>query len=245
MVAVVPAVLLGMAVGLATGHLLESSPLDRLKRGRVPRWEWHGLPGVAPRWLLATAMVAAVLISGWLTEGTLAPGWRLVAVLAAVGTGWGPKWWDDRKKLGISAEIRRSLPNFLDVMVVCTEAGMNLHWALERAAAADESTLGKDIRSLLEMMAPGQVLGELSKRYRMVELASLAAAVSEGEALGLPLAEVLRTQAEQNREAARRRNEAMAGALPVKLSVLTVFFFLPSVLAITVLPQLLLIVSRW
>jgi Flp pilus assembly protein TadB len=133
----------------------------------------------------------------------------------------------------------------LDFLVVCQQAGLNLRGSLEKGARAVGGRLGSELRALLDAVPPARLITELGERYGCQELKILGGALRQGELLGLPMVDVLRAQADGVREAHRRRVQAAAATAPLKLSLCTVCLFLPAVLALVLVPQLLVFLSRW
>lgn len=192
--------------------------------------------------LSAAAGGFAVLVGGWLAGCSPATG---LLVAATVGGGLLPGWYRAREVRRRARELTRSLPQFLDFVEVCLRAGLNLRGSLERAAHGVGGRLGAEVRLLLDACPPAQVLSDLGERYAAPDLKAVGGALRQGELLGTPLADVLRAQAEGVREAGRRRMRAAAATAPLKLSLCTVCFFLPSVLALVLVPHLLAFLGRW
>lgn len=212
------------AAGLARdGHML---PDQRLGRSALAAGA------------LAAAVTALVVIAG----SRPAP---YVVLSAMVAGGLLPGWWGGRARRARSRELASDLPQLLDFLVVCQQAGLNLRGSLEKGARAVGGRLGSELRALLDTVPPARLLTELGERYGCQELKVLGGALWQGELLGLPVADVLRAQAEGLREAHRRRVQAAAATAPLKLSLCTVCLFLPAVLALVLVPQLLLFLSRW
>lgn len=199
--------------------------------------------GIIRRVLVAGAL--GVMATGFacLLEG--GQGWKWAGLGGTLAGWYGPEWWRGRERGRRVREVAVSLPQLLDLMVVCAEAGLNLRGSLERAVAVVGGKWGEEVRVLLDAMSPARVMEELERKYRLAELGLLSAALRQGETLGLPANEMLRGLADQMREAMRQRAEAVIAAAPVKLSLCTACFFLPAALALTLAPQLLLFISRW
>lgn len=192
--------------------------------------------------LAAGALAAAVAAMALLAGSPPAPHVVLTAMVAGSLL---PGWWEARARRARSRELASDLPQFLDIVVVCQQAGLNLRGSLEKGARAVGGRLGSELRAVLDAVPPARLITELGERYGCQELKVLGGALWQGEVLGLPMADVLRAQAEGLREAHRRRVQAAAATAPLKLSLCTVCLFLPAVLALVLVPQLLLFLSRW
>jgi len=223
-----------------------ASLLSRVYPGQ---WPAAGSPGykTAVRRLGRGALsgagfVLAVTVGGVLF-GTL-PSVRLIIATALAG-GFLPTWWEERSRRAQARDLAGVLPQFLDLLVVCQQAGLNLRGSLDRAALAVGGRLGRDVRTLLDTVPPAQLVADLGEKYRVAELRTLGGALRQGELLGIPMVDILRSQAEGLREANRRRAQAGAATAPLKLSVCTVCLFLPAALALVLVPQLIVFLSRW
>lgn len=228
---------LGRALGEVLCHLgmpWGAGGVGGSRRAQPERRLGRGVLGAAV--LAALALLSAVV------------GWRpspQVVLAAMVAGALLPGWWEGRAQRARSRELAADLPQLLDFLVVCQQAGLNLRGSLEKGARAVGGRLGGEVRTLLDTVPPARLLAELGERYGCQELKVLGGALRQGELLGLPLADVLRAQAEGLREARRRRVQAAAATAPLKLSLCTVCLFLPAVLALVLVPQLLLFLSRW
>jgi tight adherence protein C len=139
-------------------------------------------------------------------------------------------------------EIIRSLPNILDLMVLCVEAGLSLDATLIRIAKqgmssnplTDELALvGNDI---LFGMKREQVYSELFYRTGVVELRMLGAALNQCSRGGLSIVNVLRAQSQFVRTAAFKKAETRAVKMPIWMSFPLCFLILPAVLIMLVGP---------
>lgn len=233
-------------VGEALGGLLTRFGATGLQRwgrfapaGPASRMIWRRLGRAI---LAAAAMCLAATVAA-LVSGSL-PAVQTILALTVTG-GWLPGWWEGRTRRAQARELNSSLPELLDFMEVCQRAGLNLRGSLERAALAVGGRLGGEVRVLLDTCSAAQLLTDLGEKYDAQDLKALGGALRQGELLGVPLADILQAQAQGLREAARRRVQATAATAPLKLSLCTVCFFLPSVLALVLIPQLLVFLTRW
>jgi tight adherence protein C len=137
-------------------------------------------------------------------------------------------------------EIRLSLADVLDLLVVCTEAGCGLDQALVNVARelkevhpaiAEELTLVN-----MEMMAGksrADALRNLGRRTGEDELKKLSAILVQTDRFGTSISEALRTQSDFMRVRRRQEAEERAGKVGVKLVFPIFFFCLPSLLVVT------------
>ena len=121
--------------------------------------------------------------------------------------------------------ILRALPDLLDLMVICVEAGMALDPALRMAAARLGGPLGDEVGATLDMQALGtprrDAYRALAERVGSDDVSRLVAALLQAEELGTPLANALAGQAESLRAARRQlaRDRAARAAPRIQLVV--------------------------
>lgn len=131
--------------------------------------------------------------------------------------------------------VERGLPDALDMMVICAEAGLALEPAIGRVAqeiafahpaVAEELALtASELRILSDAHAP---LANLGKRTGLESLRRLGTSMVQSLQYGTPLAQALRTLAGELRQEMLTRFEERAARLPVLLTVPMVLFILPA-----------------
>jgi tight adherence protein C len=142
------------------------------------------------------------------------------------------------------------MPDALDLMVVCAEAGLSLNQSIEvisrelRASnkdVADEFTATSAEMQVLPDF--GQALDNLVERTGLADLRSLVATLKQSMKFGTSLAESLRTIAAEMRATRQARYEARAARLPVLLAIPMMIFILPCLLMIVGTPVALRIID--
>jgi tight adherence protein C len=135
-------------------------------------------------------------------------------------------------------QIRRDLPDALDLLTLSVEAGQGFDAALAQVASIMPGPLSREIsRALHEMqmgMRRGDAIRAMGSRTSVSELRSFCTSVVQAGELGIPIANVLREQAQEMRLKRRQRADEMARKVPVKMVVPLVLCLLPA-LFITVL----------
>jgi len=140
-------------------------------------------------------------------------------------------------------EIRRAIPNVLDLIIVCVEAGLSLNAAVQRIAKEMRHTY-KDLATELNILNQEIFLGisradafrNLALRTGVDELRSLATVLMQSDRLGTSVAEVLRVQADTIRTKRRQRAMETAQKMPVKLLFPLILFILPELLVVILGP---------
>ena len=130
--------------------------------------------------------------------------------------------------------IKRAFPDALDLMLICVESGMSIESAFKRVseeigsqsvALAEELTLTMAELSFLPDRR--QAYENLAMRTDLDGVRSVCMALQQTERYGTPLATMLRTMAQENRDMRMAEAEKKAAALPPKLTVPMIVFFLP------------------
>jgi tight adherence protein C len=139
--------------------------------------------------------------------------------------------------------VVRALPDGLDLLVTCVEAGMGVDAAFANVVNKTSGPLSEALSQYLKQAALGlsrkEALSRVAERTGVPEFIGLAAAVAQGEALGTPVGDVLRLQAEDLRAARRERAQASAQRAAVKMTIPLVLCFMPAMGAVVVVPSIL------
>jgi tight adherence protein C len=130
--------------------------------------------------------------------------------------------------------IKRAFPDTLDLLLICVESGMSIEAALKRVsdevatqsvALAEELTLTNAELSYLQDRRTAYQ--NLAKRTDLDGVKSVCMALQQAERYGTPLGTTLRVMAQENRDMRMTEAEKKAAALPPKLTVPMILFFLP------------------
>ncbi len=147
-------------------------------------------------------------------------------------------------------EHRQGFPDFLDLLVICVEAGIGVDAAMDRIShdlARDYPSLSRNLAFMsLELRAgksTREALENLGVRLGIPEAKSFATLIRQSEELGTSLVQSLRVYSEEMRLKRLSRAEEKAFALPVKLVLPLGFFIFPVVLGVTLLPVVIKLFS--
>jgi tight adherence protein C len=130
--------------------------------------------------------------------------------------------------------IKRAFPDTLDLLLICVESGMSIEAALKKVSdeigtqsvpLAEELTL--TMAELSYLSERRQAYENLAKRTDLEGVRSVCMALQQAERYGTPLATMLRTMAQENRDIRMSEAEKKAAGLPPKLTVPMILFFLP------------------
>jgi tight adherence protein C len=136
--------------------------------------------------------------------------------------------------------IIRELPDILDQVTICVEAGLGFEAALARAARPGTSVLSDELSRALQDIRLGMprrvALEKLLDRTDVPDLRHFVVAIAQAERRGLPIANVLRVQADELREKRKQRAEEHALKIPVKLVFPLVLCILPALFIVLLGP---------
>jgi tight adherence protein C len=144
---------------------------------------------------------------------------------------------------GRQKKIQESLPDALDLMVVCVEAGQGLNAAIKRVAEemqlSDPVLAGEILQVNLEINAGAereQALRQLAERTGVEEVSSLCNILIQSDRFGTSIAQALKVQSETLRTNRRQKLEEVAAKTPVKLVFPLLLFIFPAILVVILGP---------
>jgi tight adherence protein C len=147
-------------------------------------------------------------------------------------------------------EIQESLPDTLDLLVVCVEGGMGIDAALVRVAneqAEGGLLIGFEFRLMTQEIQAGiarrEALTRMANRVGVEDLSSLVTFLTQTEELGGSIANSLRIYAATMRDKRSQRAEEAARKAAIKLLFPLVFFILPAVLLVVLGPPVVNIIK--
>ena len=164
-------------------------------------------------------------------------------VLAAACGYYAPVLWL-RRAIGHRKDaIQRAIPDALDLMVVCVEAGLGLDQAIGRVGEEVKRThpeLSDELNLLaLELrtgVARQEALRNLAHRTDLEEVRNLVALLVQTDRFGTSIGQALRVHADAMRTTRRLKAEELAAKLPVKLLLPLIFFIFPSMFIVVIGP---------
>jgi len=144
---------------------------------------------------------------------------------------------------GRHGQIRRALPDVIDLLVVSVEAGAGLDGALTEVVRRKEGPLVDEFRRLLGEVRVGKTRKrawqDMADRVGEDNLNALVASLTQAEQLGVSIAKALRTQSDSLRTRRSLQIKEVAAALPVKMLFPLIFFIFPALFVILLGPGLL------
>jgi len=143
--------------------------------------------------------------------------------------------------------IIKSLPDALDLLTVCVEAGLGFDGAMQKVTEKWKDDLAIAFGRVLQEIRLGktrrEALRDMSDRMEVPDMTSFVAAIIQADQLGVSIAKVLRIQSDQMRVRRRQRAEEKAHQAPIKMLFPMVFLIFPSIYIVLLGPAILLIVG--
>ena len=217
-----------------------------------------GFRGSEGLWLFIGAKIAAfvglpLLALFALPLGDARTATRLAIMAGLAGGGLlAPDMIVRRIRAGYLARLERHMPDALDLLVICAQAGLGLEAAIERVAEEMRDSHREIAREFafaaheLQMTADTrQALLGLGRRTGLDSLKRLAATLAQSLQYGTPLSAALRTLSAEMRQEMLTRFEERAARLPVLLTLPMVVFILPCIFVVVAGPAVIRIMHAF
>lgn len=137
----------------------------------------------------------------------------------------------------------KALPDSLDLLTTCVEAGLSLDFAFQRVAARQRGPVGEEIERMLREKAVGQTRKEaltaMADRIDLPDVNVFVNSVIQAETLGTSISQVLRVQSRQLRVRRRQKAEQSARQAAPKMVFPLVFFVMPSLFVVILGPVII------
>ena len=144
-------------------------------------------------------------------------------------------------------EIRKAMPDALDLLTICVEAGLGFDAAMSKVSEKWDNELSQAFARTIREVQLGKVrrdaLKDMSDRLGIPEMTSFVAAIIQSEQLGVSMAKVLRIQADQMRVKRRQRAEEEAHKAPIKMIIPMALLIFPSIMIIILTPAVIQIMG--
>jgi len=221
---------------------------QKLLQDTTLKLELAGNPGrIDAATFLATRFVGAAVFGGGLLLISLlsATQWPFSRTVLVVGSFtvigfFFPQLWLQGRINSRQNEVRKALPDALDLLTICVEAGLGFDAAMSKVAEKWDNELslmfGRTIREVQLGKTQREALRDMADRIGLPELTSFVAAVIQSQILGVSLAKVLRIQSDQLRMKRRQFAEELAHKAPVKMIIPMALLTFPSIMIILMAP---------
>ncbi|MFH1486902.1 MAG: type II secretion system F family protein [Chloroflexota bacterium] len=164
----------------------------------------------------------------------------VVTALFGLGLYLLPSLWLGLEISSRQKQIERRLPDAMDLITICVEAGLTLEAAFARVVTRTKGPLADELRRALQEVNMGKArskaLKDIGKRTGVADLQSILAALVQGEEMGTGIANVLRVQSDAMRVKRQQRAQEQAHSAPVKMLFPLVMFILPAMFVVILGP---------
>ncbi|MGB4335383.1 MAG: type II secretion system F family protein [Chromatiaceae bacterium] len=203
--------------------------------------------------LLGMAVLLVLAILAILASGPIPPNVALMYIALALVLGlMGPEYWLTRQWKRRQMSIRRALPDALDLLVVCSEAGLGLNAAIQRVALEIEIQhvdLAQEFKLAMLQMSVGMdtsyALRQMVDRTGLPEMRSLVSTLDQAIRFGTSITSTLRSYSDEMRETRLQRAQEEAAKVGVKMLIPIAVCMLPAILVITIAPIILKLMGNF
>lgn len=229
------------AISRAFGSILPASLLASMQQQLIMAGSPMSLNAFVTFWAILLAAFAGLGVLAFiaLPADMMMQKFAGLAVLLAMG--WMlPRAWLKGKMRSRQKVVLKSLPDAMDLVTTCVEAGLGLDAALARVAEKTEGPFAAELQVMMRDVALGKLrreaMQELAERIGVEELTTFITSIIQAEQLGVGIAQVLRVQSDQLRTKRRQKAEKSAHEAPIKLLFPLVFFIFPAFLIVILGP---------
>jgi len=137
-------------------------------------------------------------------------------------------------------DIQKALPDSLDLLCICVEAGLGFDAALARVVQKSDTPLSYEFARVLQELRVGRprrdALRDVISRTLVADLANFISAIIQADQLGVSVTQVLAVQADQMRVLRRQRAEEQAAQAPLKMLIPMLIFIFPALCVVILGP---------
>ena len=234
------------------GSLLSRSTPQKARQDLLNRLDLAGRPGNltpedfgAVRIVAAAVMAAIGLLIGLLLGSTL---YTVIALVVGAGLGYYlPVLWLKQKVDGRRTEIRKGLPDAMDLLVIAVDAGLGFDAALARVTDKYKNALSEEFAKVLREVSLGrprlEALDEMGRSSGVDDLHNFIQAVIQSEQFGTGIGKILRIQADEMRRKRRQRAQELAAQATLKMMLPMVGCIFPTLWIVLLGPAALILLA--
>jgi tight adherence protein C len=197
---------------------------------------------LALRFVLAVGFGGSIFITYAVSGRNWVQGLLLSTLFLLLGFMFPDLWLTSRIRSRQKA-VFRAMPDALDLLTVCVEAGLGFDAAMKKVSEKWDNDLALEFGRVLQEIGLGKLrreaLRDMANRLQVAEMLSFVAAVIQSEHLGVSMSKVLRVQSEQMRQRRRQMAEEEARRAPVKMVFPIGLLIFPSLFIILLGPAAL------
>jgi tight adherence protein C len=235
----------GLITRFAPANAVESASHQLELAGRPYNWgptEFFGFRALAS---LLLAVFAFLLLT---VAGQPVFPMRILGTLIGLALGYLlPSLWLRSKINRRQDEVLKALPDALDLLTICVEAGLGFDMAMAKVAEKWDNELSRAFNRVIQEIRLGKLrreaLREMDHNLEVPDITSFVAAVIQADQLGVSMSKVMRIQSEQMRIRRRQRAEEKAHQAPVKMLFPLVFLIFPAIYIVLLGPAVLVVMK--
>ena len=234
------------------GSLLSRSTPQKARQDLLNRLELAGRPGnLTPEDFAAVRLVAAAVMAALgLLVGLLLgnPVYLVISLVAGTILGYYlPVLWLKQKVDGRRTEVQKGLPDALDLLVICVDAGLGFDAALARVTDKYKNALSELLSKALREVSLGrprlEALDEMGRNSGVEDLHNFIQAVIQSEQFGTGIGKILRIQADEMRRKRRQRAQEKGAQATLKMMLPMVGFIFPTLWIVLLGPAVLILMQ--
>jgi tight adherence protein C len=172
-----------------------------------------------------------------------------LGVVAALVGYMAPNLYLHSKGADRTQQLRKALPDALDLLTISIEAGLAFDAALQQVSRNTKGPLADEFARVLQEMQIGlgrtKALRALGERSTLPELRSFVSAMVQADAFGIPIGKVLRVQTSEIRLKRRQRAEELAQKVPVKILIPLMLCILPCLFIVVLGPAAITVMTNF
>ena len=202
--------------------------------------------------LRIAALIGLVLLLGFVftVSGNIPPAQALLLTIGGGVVGFFlPALWLRSKVGSRQDEIVKSLPDALDLMTICVEAGLGFDAAMTKVSEKWENELAVAFGRVIQEIQLGKLrreaLRDMADRMDVSDVSTFVASIIQADQLGVSIAKVLRIQSDQMRTRRRQRAEEKAQQAPVKMVIPMVFLIFPTIYLVLLGPAVINVAQQF
>jgi tight adherence protein C len=202
----------------------------------------------AMRIVFMLAFGAAAFLVFFVLSSSTPPAAALLYTIGGVGVGYLLPVLYMRSRIRKRQDnILRALPDALDLLVICVEAGLGFDMALGKVYEKWDNELalafGRVLREIQLGKQRREALRDMTNRMDVPDVTAFIAAIIQADQLGVSMSKILRVQADQMRVKRRQRAQEKAHQAPVKMMIPMVFLIFPSIWLVLLGPSLIILLN--
>ena len=224
---------------------LEATQLKLELAGRPNNWGPREFMGFR---ILAASLLGVLGIALFVLLRNVSIPRRLLLVVVAAMLGYFmPTLWLGQKIRSRKNSIIKSLPDALDLLTICVEAGLGFDAAMANVAEKWNDDLSQAFNRVLQEIQLGKLrreaLRNMATTMDVPDVSNFVAAIVQAEQLGVSIARVLRIQSDQMRVRRRQRAEELARSAAIKMLPAIAFLIFPAIFVILLGPAVITVMT--